>query len=191
MASTHNYKERVNVCKPSTASLCCRYAAQISKKLSCFWGLVPLGRPGASLIRGITNALDPRDSLAAAGMSLDAVLALKASCKVQLQQLYGLAPGQQYSLATFVGRMTQQKGCDVIAEAAQALMTRYPLLQLVVVGPAGERAWLNHTNSELFMPFIFMFARLACCVVCPCCLCVCLDCHVLLCGLQLWSLIVG
>ncbi|WIA30035.1 hypothetical protein OEZ86_000130 [Tetradesmus obliquus] len=115
-----------------------RYAAQISKKLSCFWGLVPLGRPGASLIRGITNALDPRDSLAAAGMSLDAVLALKASCKVQLQQLYGLAPGQQYSLATFVGRMTQQKGCDVIAEAAQALMMRYPLLQLVVVGPAGD-----------------------------------------------------
>ncbi|WIA20821.1 hypothetical protein OEZ85_005176 [Tetradesmus obliquus] len=105
-----------------------RYAAQISKKLSCFWDLVPLGRPDATHIRGITNALDTSDSLAAdASLNLDA-----------LQALYGLSRGQQYSLAAFVGRLTQQKGVDVIAEAAAALLAKHPLLQLVVVGPAGD-----------------------------------------------------
>jgi glycogen synthase len=99
---------------------------------------VPVGRPNPSHIRGITNALDTSDSLAASNLSLDAVLALKATRKVQLQKLYGLSAGQQYSLATFVGRMTQQKGCDITAEVAETLMARYPLLQLVVVGPSGD-----------------------------------------------------
>ncbi|KAF6252281.1 hypothetical protein COO60DRAFT_1644178 [Scenedesmus sp. NREL 46B-D3] len=115
-----------------------RYAAQISKKLSCFWDLVAVGRPDAGRIRGITNALDTCGCLAAGGMPLHEVLGMKAASKVQLQQLYGLSTGQQHSLATFVGRMTQQKGCDIIAEVAEGLLARYPLLQLVVVGPAGD-----------------------------------------------------
>lgn len=62
---------------------------------------------------------------------------MKAAAKVRLQSQYGLAVGQQYSLATFVGRMTQQKGCDIIAEVAAGLMERHALLQLVVLGPSG------------------------------------------------------
>ena len=65
------------------------------------------------------------------------VLGIKATAKARLQSRYGLAVGQQYSLATFVGRMTQQKGCDIIAEVAAGLMAKHPALQLVVLGPAG------------------------------------------------------
>jgi hypothetical protein len=54
------------------------------------------------------------------------VLSIKASAKRRLQAQYGLATGEQYSVATFVGRMTQQKGCDVIAEVAAALMAQTP-----------------------------------------------------------------
>jgi granule-bound starch synthase len=70
------------------------------------------------------------------------VLSIKASAKRRLQAQYGLATGEQYSVATFVGRMTQQKGCDVIAEVAAALMAKHPHLQIIVLGPSGV-LWCN------------------------------------------------
>lgn len=65
------------------------------------------------------------------------MLSIKAAAKRRLQAQYGLAVGEQYSVVTFVGRMTQQKGCDVIAEVAAALMAKHPHLQIIVLGPSG------------------------------------------------------
>jgi hypothetical protein len=44
------------------------------------------------------------------------VLALKAQAKLALQKDKGLLVGPQYQLIVFMGRMTHQKGCDIIAE---------------------------------------------------------------------------
>jgi glycogen synthase len=44
------------------------------------------------------------------------VLDAKAEAKLRLQETYKLAVGSQYTLAVFVGRVTHQKGCDIIAE---------------------------------------------------------------------------
>jgi len=57
-------------CLLSRLMLHCRYASQVSAKLSCFWSLSTVGRPN---IIGILNGLDMRDSLAAAGLTLGQV----------------------------------------------------------------------------------------------------------------------
>lgn len=44
------------------------------------------------------------------------VLAAKQEAKLKLQAAYSLAVGDDYTLAVFVGRVTHQKGCDIIAE---------------------------------------------------------------------------
>jgi glycogen synthase len=44
------------------------------------------------------------------------VVALKTAAKLALQQAQGLLVGPQYQLIVFMGRMTHQKGCDIIAE---------------------------------------------------------------------------
>ncbi|KAF8067137.1 mok12 [Scenedesmus sp. PABB004] len=113
-----------------------RYASQIANKLSVFWQLAPAGRPRH--IGGVLNALSMADSFAASGLSTDAVLAAKAEAKACLQAAYGLAVGDNYTLLTFVGRVTHQKGCDIIAEAAPYIMSRHPTLQLVFAGPTGD-----------------------------------------------------
>ena len=65
---------------------------------------------------GILNSLDMDNSLAGSGLSLAEALTAKAEAKAAAQERYSLAVGQQYSLAVFIGRITYQKGCDVIAE---------------------------------------------------------------------------
>lgn len=111
------------VIKPASCGLDCgvvspsaphRYASQIREKLSVFWALSPVGRPRH--ISGILNCMDVNDSLAAAGLPLDQVLVKKQEAKLKLQETYGLAVGAQYTLLVFVGRVTHQKGCDIIAE---------------------------------------------------------------------------
>lgn len=44
------------------------------------------------------------------------VLALKTQAKLELQRRVGLAEGKDYQLLVFMGRMTHQKGCDIIAQ---------------------------------------------------------------------------
>lgn len=80
-----------------------------------FWQLSTVGRP-RGLVRGILNALDMSDSLAASDLNLQEVLAIKAAAKRRLQETYCLAVGEQYNLLVFIGRVTHQKGCDIIAE---------------------------------------------------------------------------
>lgn len=94
-----------------------RYARQVAAKLSVFWPIAAAGGAGRkSRIRGILNALDMKDSLAALGLPLEEALARKRAAKAALQARYGLEAGERFDLFVFMGRITQQKGCDIIAE---------------------------------------------------------------------------
>jgi glycogen synthase len=96
-----------------------RYAKQIKQKLSVFWQLSAIGRPRS--ITGILNALDMGNSLASQpGLSAEQVADMKRAAKLQLQERYGLAVGEDYRMVVFVGRITHQKGCDIIAEVRTA-----------------------------------------------------------------------
>jgi hypothetical protein len=96
-----------------------RYAKQIKQKLSVFWQLSAIGRPRS--ITGILNALDMGNSLASQpDLTAEQVADMKRAAKLQLQERYGLAVGNDYKLLVFVGRITHQKGCDIIAEVRQA-----------------------------------------------------------------------
>ena len=46
------------------------------------------------------------------------VLAAKADAKAKLQTHFGLLEGPQYDVIVFIGRICQQKGCDIIAKVA-------------------------------------------------------------------------
>ncbi|KAL6749927.1 hypothetical protein V8C86DRAFT_915844 [Haematococcus lacustris] len=121
-----------------------RYAEQIQDKLSVFWQL----RRGS--VRGITNALPLGRCLAArvadGSLTFKAALEHKAAAKQAFQQRCGLAtgcpqggaPGQVYELLVFLGRLTHQKGADIIALAAPHFLKACPQAQLVVVGPVGD-----------------------------------------------------
>ena len=46
------------------------------------------------------------------------VLAAKAEAKAKLQAHFRLLEGPQYDVIVFIGRICQQKGCDIIAKVA-------------------------------------------------------------------------
>jgi len=70
----------------------------------------------AGNVVGIMNAMDPKGTWAGAGLSVTDVLQRKEAAKLQLQQRFGMTTGGDYQLAIFMGRLTHQKGVDVIAE---------------------------------------------------------------------------
>jgi hypothetical protein len=57
------------------------------------------------------------------------VLALKTRAKLELQRQVGLDVGADYQLMVFMGRMTHQKGCDIIAQVGKdaCAMADHPL----------------------------------------------------------------
>ena len=64
---------------------------------------------------GIINAMDPSGTWAGEALAPQEVQARKGLAKLQLQAQLGLEVGEQYQLAVFVGRLTLQKGVDIIA----------------------------------------------------------------------------
>eukprot|EP00440_Ansanella_granifera_P025607 gb/GFBE01027808.1/.p1 GENE.gb/GFBE01027808.1/~~gb/GFBE01027808.1/.p1 ORF type:complete len:600 (+),score=116.19 gb/GFBE01027808.1/:1-1800(+) len=77
---------------------------------------------------GILNGIDvvtwnPRtDSQLAARYDLDTLHEGKAACKAQLQQKVGLKVDDSVVLVSFVGRLTMQKGIDIILQAIPWMM---------------------------------------------------------------------
>jgi len=55
-----------------------------------------------------------------------------------MQEAYGLAVGDEYTLCVFVGRITHQKGNDIIAAAAPYIMSKHPKIQIISAGPVGD-----------------------------------------------------
>lgn len=68
--------------------------------------------------------MDPSGTWAGDGISADEAIARKTAAKLKIQQRMGLAVGEQYELAIFLGRLTHQKGVDIIAEAAPQVCTK-------------------------------------------------------------------
>ena len=87
--------------------------------------------PHLHQVRGILNAL-PLNPASLAGqleagkLALDDVASHKETAKLEFQKRFGLAQGAQWELVVFLGRMTHQKGCDIIAKAAAHYLRNAP-----------------------------------------------------------------
>lgn len=68
-------------------------------------------------------------------------LAGKATCKRQLQARFGLAEDERQPLFGVIARFAHQKGLDLLAEAAPALLNRHGM-QLIVLG-SGDKGLEN------------------------------------------------
>jgi len=90
--------------------------------------LDPLIRQKEYYVGGILNGIDvttwnPRtDSALAQNYSGETLREGKAACKLQLQQAVGLEQDPDLVLLSFVGRLTMQKGVDIILEALDWMM---------------------------------------------------------------------
>ena len=62
----------------------------------------------------------------------------KAQAKHTWQKINGLRLDPCARVFTFLGRMTHQKGCDLIVVAAEYIMTKYADAQLAMAGPVGD-----------------------------------------------------
>ncbi|PSC67013.1 alpha-1,3-glucan synthase Ags3, partial [Micractinium conductrix] len=112
-----------------------RYALRAHSKFSMFWDL-----PHACVI-GILNGME--DSLgevaaAAAAADPNAFFARKAAARLAFQEAKGLQVGEDFRLLVFMGRITHQKGCDIIGLAARTILKQNRNAQLVMVGPIGD-----------------------------------------------------
>ena len=70
---------------------------------------------------GITNAMDCAGTWAGEGLSVAQVEQRKKEAKLRLQEMLKLHVGEQYQLAVFLGRLTHQKGADIIAEVGPGM----------------------------------------------------------------------
>jgi glycogen synthase len=71
------------------------------------------------------------------------LIKLKSDSKKRIQQRYGLMQGSEHKLLTFLGRITHQKGCDIIARAAPEILEFDNEVQLVIAGPIGDHYGLS------------------------------------------------
>jgi starch synthase len=121
------------------------YARQVqTEEYGC--GMDGVLRERGSVLSGILNGVDEsawspdRDPLLPARFSVDD-LAGKARCKLELQDRFGLVRGPDTPLIGMVGRMTTQKGWDLLAEAVPALVAEKAQFTMVGSGdPALEAA---------------------------------------------------
>lgn len=94
-------------------------------------------------LRGIINGIDDevydpaRDPAIAQPYSADA-LDGKAACKLALQQEAGFDPSPRTPLVGMVGRLTDQKGFDLVAEILEPLLAETDL-QVVLLGTGEPR----------------------------------------------------
>lgn len=123
------YSDRVTTVSPT-------YARQVqTEEYGC--GMDGLLRSRRNELTGILNGVDEQvwspdtDALLPARYSardLDG----KARCKLELQDRFGLTRGPEIPIVGMVGRMTAQKGWDLLAECAPSLLA--DRVQLVMVG---------------------------------------------------------
>jgi hypothetical protein len=87
----------------------------------------------AGSVVGITNAMDCAGTWAGEGLSVAQVEHHKKEAKMRLQEMLKLHVGEQYQLAVFLGRLTHQKGADIIAEVG-TIVTIHAAFNLCDVG---------------------------------------------------------
>jgi starch synthase len=128
------------------------YAGQIqSEEYGC--GMAGVLRRRRNVLAGILNGVEERvwspdsDPLLPAHYS-SGELAGKARCKSELQLRFGLAPDPDTPIIAMVGRMTLQKGWDLLAEAAPGLIADGVQLALLGNGEPGVEAIVSALASR-------------------------------------------
>lgn len=123
------YSDRLTTVSPT-------YAGQVqTEEYGC--GMAGVLRARGAALTGILNGVDEQvwspdiDPLLPARYSA-ADLDGKARCKLELQDHFGLARGPEIPLVGMVGRMTEQKGWDLLAQAVPGLLG--DKVQCVMVG---------------------------------------------------------
>lgn len=113
------------------------------------WGLDGVLRTRQDRLRGILNGLDEDVWNPATDPYLDsrysaADLAGKMACKRQLQQLSGLPQRDDVPVFGFVGRLSQQKGIDLILQSLEALLGQDVQVVFLGIGEGRYHQGLNH-----------------------------------------------
>ena len=128
------------------------YAAQVqTETYGC--GLAGVLRKRSDVLTGILNGVDEQvwdpqtDPLLPARYSIRQQEG-KARCKLELQDRFGLARGPRIPLIGMVGRMTEQKGWDLLAEAIAALSGEKVQWALVGNGDHALEARLQRLAAE-------------------------------------------
>jgi starch synthase len=122
------------------------------------FGLDGVLRSRSNALTGILNGIDTaewnpeRDVYTAARFSADD-LSGKAVCKRALQERLGLPPQPDIPLFATIGRLTEQKGYDVLARCLDQVLSWK--LQLVLLGSGDPEAEvffreMNHAHPERF-----------------------------------------
>ncbi|XWS40885.1 hypothetical protein CRYUN_Cryun17cG0034500 [Craigia yunnanensis] len=112
------------------------------KTLEGGWGLHGIINESHWKLRGIVNGIDQKDwnpqydvhlkSDGYTNYSLETLQTGKAQCKAALQKELGLPVREDVPLIGFIGRLDQQKGVDLIAEAIPWMMGQD--VQLIMLG---------------------------------------------------------
>jgi starch synthase len=110
------------------------------------WGLDPLLRSQKKKLRGILNGADYRtwdpsqDACLAQGYSADNLSGKKA-CRAELVRLLDLAVTETTPIAAFISRLAEQKGVDLVVQAAGDSLRRGMVLVVLGTGdPPYEQA---------------------------------------------------
>jgi len=139
------YADRLTTVSPT-------YAGQVqTENYGC--GMAGVLRHRRTALSGILNGVDERTWNPATDTMLPARytaadLAGKARCKLELQDRFGLTRGPDIPIVGMVGRMTTQKGWDLLAEAMPALLREKVQWALVGSGDAALEAQLARLARE-------------------------------------------
>lgn len=109
-----------------------RYAQRCYEKFSRFWMIQKMK------VVGILNGMRESERVIQIPNDLDAFLEKKKAAKQSLQRRLGLEETPKAKLIVFFGRVTHQKGCDLIGRAAPGILNFDPNAQLVMAGPVGD-----------------------------------------------------
>lgn len=109
-----------------------RYAVRCYHKFSMYWSLQQ------QQVRGILNGMGEDARVLPPPTDFDAFLEEKAVAKLSFQKRVGLEVGREKLLMVFLGRVTHQKGCDLIVNAAPAILKKHPNAQMCIAGPVGD-----------------------------------------------------
>ena len=110
-----------------------RYALRCYNKFALFWSLP------RQKFSGILNGMPEAERVLAPPEDLDAFFEEKSRSKEAFQRRVGLEVGRDKLLLVFMGRITHQKACDLIALAAPGILRSNPNAQIVVGGPIGDK----------------------------------------------------